>query len=307
MKNLFVTILLVIIVMVLGLKFCCYQVRETESVLVTRFGKPVAERTEPKLYVKWPAPIEQIHRFDSRLQLFEGQMEETTTKGGEPVIVTSYIAWRIAEPRKFFERVSTVSDVQKFLMSQLRNEQNDIIGRHYFSEFINTDPKKIHFGAIETELRDALGKELSEQYGIEVDMVGIKKFEINEDVTKEVFNRMKADRNRKTETILGVGNATATKIRTDAESKKKELLAAANARAKAIMGRGDAEAAKYYKMLEADPELAMFLRDIEALKIMLKKDTTIVLGADTQPIKLLKEIPDISPKSADGTAEGAAK
>ena len=212
MKNLFLTFLLVVIVIVLGLKFCCYQVRETESVLVTRFGKPVAERIEPKLYIKWPAPIEQVHRFDSRLQLFEGQMEETTTKGGEPVIVTSYIAWRIAEPQKFFERVSTVKDVQKFLMSQLRNEQNDVIGRHYFSEFINTDPDKINFAGIENELREALARELSDKYGIEVAMVGIKKFEINEEVTQEVFNRMKADRNRKTETILGVGNATPSRI-----------------------------------------------------------------------------------------------
>jgi modulator of FtsH protease HflC len=297
MKNLFVTILLIIIVIVLGLKFCFYQVRETESVLITRFGKPVAEKVDPGLYIKWPSPIEKVHRFDSRLQLFEGQMEETTTKGGEPVVVTSYIAWRIAEPQKFFERVSTVNDVQKFLLSQLRNEQNEVIGRHYFSEFINTDPEKINFEGIENELLQSLSTELSDKYGIEVSMVGIKKFEINEEVTAEVFNRMKADRNRKTETILGVGNATATKIRTDAESKKTELLAAANARAKAIMGRGDAEAARYYKMLEEDPELAMFLRDIEALKVMLEKDTTIVLGADTQPIGLLKDVPDISPKA----------
>ncbi|AQQ71929.1 Modulator of FtsH protease HflC [Limihaloglobus sulfuriphilus] len=299
MKNLFVTILLIIIVIVLGLKFCFYQVRETESVLITRFGEPVAEKVDPGLYIKWPSPIEKVHRFDSRLQLFEGQMEETTTKGGEPVVVTSYIAWRIAEPQKFFERVSTVNDVQKFLMSQLRNEQNEVIGRHYFSEFINTDPEKINFEGIENELRQSLGSELSDKYGITVAMVGIKKFEINEEVTAEVFNRMKADRNRKTETILGVGNATATKIRTDAESKKTELLAAANARAKAIMGRGDAEAARYYKMLEEDPELAMFLRDIEALKVMLEKDTTIVLGADTQPIGLLKDVPDIAPEKGE--------
>ena len=66
-----------------------------------------------------------------------------------------------------------------------------------------------------------------------------------------------------------------------------------------LKGLGDADAAKYYKMLEADPELAMFLRDIEALKIMLKQDTTIVLGADTQPIGLLKDVPDITPKSAE--------
>ena len=120
MKNFWTIIFLVLIACILGLKFCSYQVRETESVLITRFGKPIAEKTEPDFYFKWPTPIEKVHRFDSRLQIFEGQMEETTTKGGEPVIVTSYMAWRIANPGRFFEAVSTAKNVEKFLMSKLR-------------------------------------------------------------------------------------------------------------------------------------------------------------------------------------------
>ena len=59
------------------------------------------------------------------------------------------------------------------------------------------------------------------------------------------------------------------------------------------MGQGDAEAAKYYEMLEAEPELAIFLRNLEALKITLKDRATIVLPADTDPFKLLKQIPEI--------------
>jgi len=68
------------------------------------------------------------------------------------------------------------------------------------------------------------------------------------------------------------------------------------AQAKAIRGEGDAEAAKYYKLLEADPEFAMFLRNLEALGKILKEKSTIVLGAESEPIKLLKGIPDIKPK-----------
>jgi len=40
----------------------------------------------------------------------------------------------------------------------------------------------------------------------------------------------------------------------------------------------------------------MFLRYIEALKKILEEKTTIVLGAETEPIKLLKGIPNIEPK-----------
>lgn len=296
MRNISTTVFVLIIAVVLGFKFCSFQVRETESVLVTRFGKPVKEVTEPGFYSKWPNPVETVHRFDSRLQVFEGQMEETTTKGGEPVIVTTYMNWRIAEPGKFFETVSNAKNAEKFLLSQLRNEQNAVIGKHEFSEFINTDSQKIHFAGIEDELKEALKVTLLDKYGIDVAMVGIKKFEISEKVTEEVFNRMRSDRKKKTERILAEGNATAAKIKAEADAKKTELLAAAEARAKAIRGKGDADAAKYYKLLEADPQLAMFLRDIEALKKILKQRSTIVLGAETDPIKLLKEVPDLQPK-----------
>jgi modulator of FtsH protease HflC len=55
-------------------------------------------------------------------------------------------------------------------------------------------------------------------------------------------------------------------------------------------------------MLDADPQLAMFLRDIDALKKVLKEKTTIVLGADTDPIKLLKQVPDLKPAAGAAAA-----
>ncbi len=297
MKNISTSIFVLLVAVSLGFAFCSFQVRETESVLVTRFGKPIGDPiTEPGFYWKWPQPIDQVHRFESRLQVFEGQMEETTTKGGEPVIVTSYMDWRIADPLKFYETVTSATNAQKYLLSQLRNEQNAIIGKHSFNEFINTDPSKIKFAQIEDEIRDSLKKILMDKYGIEVATVGIKKFEISEKVTQQVFNRMRSDRKKKSERILAEGSAEAAKIKADAEAKKTEILATAQARAKAIRGKGDADAAKYYKLLEEDPQLAMFLRDVDALKKILKDRSTIVLGAQTEPIKLLREVPNIEPK-----------
>jgi membrane protease subunit HflC len=129
--------------------------------------------------------------------------------------------------------------------------------------------------------------------------VGIKQINVPKEVTEKVFDRMKADRKRKTESILAEGNAEAERIRSDALAKQKELLAVAETQANAIRGAGDAEAAKYYKMLEADPELAMFLRDIEALKKILKERSTIVLGVETEPIGLLKEMPDLNKEAGE--------
>lgn len=295
MKNVWVFLSVLAVVVILVLFAVVFQVRATETVIVTRFGDPIRPIDKPGLYVKLPPPIDRVHRFDSRSRLYEGVLEETNTAGNEPIIVNSYVVWRIKEPDKYLVRVQDMRSAEDKLRSLLRNTQNSVIGRHYFSEFINTDPELIKFEQIESEMKAEIADHAMTEYGIEIQTVGIKRLMISEKVTEKVFERMKADRKRRTESILAAGNAQAERIRSDALAKQKELLAVADSQAKAIRGAGDAEAAAYYKMLEADPQLAMFLRDVESLKRILKDRSTIVLGVETEPIGLLKELPTLGP------------
>lgn len=296
MKNIAITIFAISVISILALYLISFQVSQTECCLVTRFGKPTRQITEPGWFFRYPAPIERVHKFDSRMRVFTADLGETSTKGAVPIIINTYIVWRIAEPLKFINSVKTVKEAENYLRSQLSDTQNTIVGQYLFSEFVNSDVSKIKIEEIQCKMLADLREAVIDDYGIEINTLGIKQLKISEDVTKDVFERMKAERNRKTQSTIAQGNAEATRIRTDADSKKTQLLVAAEARAKAIRGAGDAEAAKYYKMLEADPDLAMFLRDIEALKIILKERSTIVFSADTEPFKLLKEMPKIKPK-----------
>ncbi len=296
MKNVSGLIFVIVVILLLVLYLVSFQVRETEYAIVTTFGKATRPITEPGWYWKWPDPIQRYHKFDARNHIYDGIMEETTTKGGEPIIVTSYVLWNITDPLTFLESVRDKTGAETQLRSLLRDTQNSIIGAHYFSEFVNSDPEKIRFAEIEKEMKAALSEKSEEDFGIGIQMVGIKQLGVSEKVTTDVFERMRSDRTRKTEAILAQGNAEATKIRTDAERKRTEILAYAEAQAKAVRGKGDAEAASYYKMLEEDPELAMFLRDIEALRNILKEKSTVILDADSDPLRLLREIPDIEPK-----------
>jgi membrane protease subunit HflC len=298
MKNIAVTIFIVLLIAAIGLYLVSFQVREVESALVTTFEKPTREITEPGWYFKWPTPIQRVYKFDSRMKVFEKtDLSETPTKGAVPIIVNTYVVWKIAEPLQFFNAVGTDREAESKLRSQINGTQNRVIGRHFFSEFVNSDPLKIRFKQIEEEMHTELQQAVTDaNYGIEIKTLGIKQLKVSENVSKDVFKRMKAERERITLATIAEGNAEATAIRTDANSIKTELLAAARARAKAIRGQGDAEAAKYYKMLQADPELAMFLRNIEAFKTIATEKATFVIPADTEPFTLLKERPDIKPK-----------
>ena len=295
MKNIAVTIFIALVVLVMGLYLISFQVRETESALVTRFGQPVRTITKPKLCFKFPAPIERIHRFDSRLQVFQADLSETTTKGAVPIIVNTYVVWKIAEPLKFLNSVGTAKEAEAKLYSQITDTQNRVIGKHSFGEFVNSDPNQIKFQDIEGDMLTDLKQTLSNEYGIEIKTLGIKQLKVNKDVTAKVFDRMKAARSLRTKATISEGEGEATKIKSDADFKKSVLLTAAEARALAIKGQGDAEAARFYKMLEEDPELAMFLRKIDSLVKILKERATIVIRPEG-PFDILEKTPSLKPR-----------
>ena len=301
MKNIAIAIFIAFIVITLSLYLVSFQVRDTQSCLVTTFGKATRPLVEPGVHFKWPFPIQQVYRFDSRMRVFAPQVEETPTAGLDPIIVNTYVVWKIARPLEFFNAVETVKKAEdELLRSRFRNTQNTVIGRHYFSEFVNSDESRIKFEEIEAEMLTDLRQAVADaNYGIEIKALGIKQLKVSEEVSKEVFERMKAERNRRAEAIISQGAVEANKIRTDTDRKSQELLAAAEARAKIIRGLGDAEAAKHYEKLEADPELAMLLRDLEALQKMLEDRTTLVVPTDKKPFSLLKEMPEIKAIGSD--------
>jgi membrane protease subunit HflC len=297
MKNTWVLILVLVVSIVFILMLFSYQVRETEKAVVYQFGEPIKTVDEPGFKWKLPRPIQKVVTYDIRGRMLERTMEETTTRGGEPIIVTSYVVWHINDPQVYQKSLSgNEEEAKKQLTSILGNTQNEVVGAHDFSEFVNTDASKIQFEQIENEMM-AIMRPAAEGLGIDIMAVGIKKLSLSKDVTQDVFERMKADRKRKTENILSSGRAVAKEITSDAERKQAELLAFVNREVQTIEGEGIAEAAKYYQQLETEPELAMFLWDLESLKRILKEKATVIIGAETEPFKLLREMPEIKPGS----------
>jgi membrane protease subunit HflC len=295
MKNIAIPILIAVIFLVMVIYLVTFQVRETEAAFVTRFGKPVREITAPGLYAKWPTPIEQVHTFDARMRVLEAELGETTTSGTVPIIVNTYVVWRVAEPLKFLNAVKTIENAESKLRNQINDTQNRVIGQHTFGAFVNSDPDQIKFDQIQAQMLADLQGPALKDYGIEIKTLGIKQLKISAEVTKQVFERMKAERQRRTDATISEGDAEAGRIMAEANMKRDVLLAAAEARAKTVRGQGDAEAAKYYKMLEEDPQLAIFLRNIEAFVASLKERATIIIPADADPFRLLMGMPSLQP------------
>jgi membrane protease subunit HflC len=172
----------------------------------------------------------------------------------------------------------------------VNSAKNAAVGRHPLSHFLSTDPRQLKFSEIEEEIRTDVRKTARENYGIEVDFLGIKKLGLPESITQRVFDRMAAERQKHVQSIRGDGERQAIQIRSAAELEQQNILAEAERQATSIRGQADAEAAKSFAVFEQEPRLAILLLKLTALEQTLKERTTLILDDRTPPLDLLRGV-----------------
>lgn len=301
----FPTILVaLVIIVVIVCMMCAFQVRFTETVVVTRFDKIVSEQPkEPGLHFKWPWPVDQVHRFDKRLHAFETEFRQAATEDQKTVILTAYATWRIDDGVKFLTAVGREDGADKKIRDLLDNQVQLVLRMNPLSALVNTDPNVMKLDQIEAEFLSGIKDAAKARYGIEVVSVGIKRLGLPESVTKDVFARMKEDRQTEIKQLTAEGEAEATKIRVNAEQISKKIIARAEAYANTIRGQGDAEAAKYYRIFAENPELSSFLKKIDTVQQIFESgQITLVLDADKfVPFDILQTMKSVG---GDGASKG---
>lgn len=297
-----------LVVVIIVFMMCAFQVRFTETAVVTRFDE-IVETVEPKdagLHFKLPWPIDRIHRYDTRLRSFETDFRQLGTEDQKTIVLTAYATWRIADGTQFLKAVSKEDAAGAKIRDLLENRVSIVLRTHPLSHLVNVDPKEMKFAAIEKEFLAGIREQAIKNYGIEIVTVGIKRLGIPESVTKEVFARMKEDRQETIKKLTAEGQAEGQKIRSSAEEIASKILARADAYAKQIEAQGDAIAASYYSKFMENQTLADFLKRRETLqKILEAGQTTLVLDATQfEFLEPLKEaVPKATPRSQGDVAQ----
>ena len=266
-----------------------YQLNQTESAVVTTFGRPAAV-TEPGLHFRWPFPFQRIYRFDKRIRSFEGgagKLEETTTSDGHNILVGIYVDFKIGNVEKFFVTFENITNAEDQLNSWMRSAKNAAFGQYRFNQIVNTDPAQMKLTEIQNRIKEELIRKTS-GYGLEILRVGINTINVPKTVSEKVFARMIAERKLVADKYIAEGNSEARKIRIEADSASTIRLADAEAKAKEIRAEGDVEAAKSYEIFQKNPELAKFLRKLDSLREIMRGRTTMVIDTNTAPFDLLK-------------------
>ena len=281
----------VLLLLIFGLLLIFFQVRTTEVAMVTTFGKPTRAITEPGLKWKFPWPIQQVYKFDKRIQNFESKFEQVFTSDGHSLLIKIYAGWNISQPQVFFPKFGdSVARVEEALSGLTRSAYSGVVGTHPFSDFISTDEKQLKFEQIEAEILQRIQRDVqANAYGVEVKFVGIKRVGLPESVTKLVFERMQAERQGRVRQIESEGQREASDIRTAANLASAKIITEAEAEATKIRGEGDKQAAASLQAFQQEPELANFLIQLRALEDFLKERTTLILDTQTSPLNLLNQ------------------
>lgn len=290
-----------LLIIVFALWLVVFQVRQSEVALVTTFGNPTRSIEKPGAYLKWPWPVQRVHKFDQRIQDFETQdkFDESLTSDSHNLLCQLYIGWQIKDARVFFPKFASgtiaeperasIAAAEKVLEGVVRTHKNAVIGQHVLADFVSTNTAQLKFDTIENEIMTAVAAQVqSNNYGIEIKYLGIKKLGFPESVTQSVFDRMKSERDVIISKTKNLGEAEASKIRTSAERTADEIVAVANGEATRIRGQGEAEAAKSFTIFQQNPDLEKFLLDLDALEQLMKNRATLIFDDSTSPFNLFR-------------------
>jgi modulator of FtsH protease HflC len=297
-KNILTIVIAAVLVLIFVLLLFVFQVRLSEVAVVTTFGRPVNNITEPGAYFKWPWPIQKVYRFDQRVQNFEDKFSENLTADNNNLLTSVYVGWQISDAKAFFPKFAggSVPAAQRMLESMLRSAKSAVIGKHSLSEFVNANPADLKFDAIENEIEQAVQTQLStNDCGIRIEFLGIKKLGLPESVTQTVFSRMTAERQVLISRAENDGKAQAQIIQSAADRQAADTINNATAAAIRIQGAGEAEAAKVLPVFQQNPELAIFLAQINALQQTINQHTTLIFDERTPPFNLFTSLPTNSP------------
>lgn len=279
-----------IVVVLLVLSSVLFEVKETEHVVVTQFGKPVRVIDQAGLFAKLPDPFQSVRRFDKRLLLYDFKAAEFVTSDKKNLILDMYLTWKIVEPLKFLASVRERS-IAEFLLADVAGaEVGAAIGKMPLSALVSIDPAAVMVDSIMGQVTANCRSRALADYGIDVQYVKVKRIRLPEQNLESVFQRMRTDRQRIAKKYRSEGEEEAIKIRADADKEKRDILARAYRDAEMIRGEGEAEAAGIYAAaFNRDPRFYKLTRTLQAYEKFLNSKTTVILSTDSELLRLFKE------------------
>lgn len=239
-----------------------FVVFEFDKAVMLKFGKLVRSDITPGLHFRIPF-VDEVRRFDGRIQTLDTRAERYPTVEKKSVMVDLYAHWKITDVARYYTATGGDATRAELLISQRINEGlRNQFGVRTLHEVVSGERD-----ALMVNMTQKLTEITSKELGIEVVDVRVKRIELPDEVSVDVYNRMNSERAREARKHRSEGKEVAEGIRADADRQKIVLEAEAYGEAEKIRGEGDAKATAIYAAAYGkNPELFNFTRSLQAYR-----------------------------------------
>ena len=265
-----------------------FTVQENEYACTVRFQKIIDTTDQAGLHFKIPF-IDTVKYFTKATQLYDIPPSEVLTSDKQNMTVDCYILWSISDPKLFYQTISTTTRAEERLDAITYSALKTDMGTLAQSDIINMND-----GAERNAIYESIAEEVDKAaaaYGIRVEDVKIKQFDLPESNLNAVYNRMISERNQMAEKYTADGNYEASIIRNDVDKQVNIIVSNAEAEAAKLEAEGEAE---YMRLLaeayntDDKKEFYEFTLALDALEKSLNgNEKTVILDADSELAQIL--------------------
>lgn len=267
---------------------CFFTVAEDEYACTVRFSKIIGTTADAGLHFKLPF-IDSVKYFTKATQLYDIPPSEVLTSDKQNMTVDCYILWSIADPKLFYQTLGSTGTAEQRLDALTYNELKTVMGTLAQADIINMED-----GARRNDIYTNIASDvdrLARTYGIRVEDVKIKQFDLPESNLNAVYNRMISERNQMAEKYTADGNYEASIIRNDVDKQVNIIVSDAEAEAAKLVAEGEGE---YMRMLAAaydsqdKKDFYEFTLALDALKKSLDgTEKTVILDGNSALAQIL--------------------
>lgn len=271
------------LVVVIGV-FSIFTVEQWQKAILFQLGKVVSSDYEAGLQFKVPV-IQNVEKFDARLQTLESDPELYLTSEKKNVLVDSFVLWRVKNVESFYTATGgSIARAGARLGEIVRKGLKDEFGKRTIQEVVSGKRADI------MDILTVTANAQAEPFGIEIVDVRVKRIDLPTEVSTSVYQRMQAERQRVARDFRSRGEEEAKRIRARAEREREVILAEAERDAQRVRGEGDGQAAETYaKAYGEDAEFYAFYRSLGAYRASFDSPSDVILlGPDNDFFRYFK-------------------
>ena len=279
---------IIVLLLIIVAASSMYVVAENQYACTFRFSEIVNTESSAGLHFKIPF-IDSVKYFSKATQLYDIPPSEVLTSDKQNMTVDCYILWSISDPQQFYRALGTTLEAEERLNAITYNALKTAMGTLAQADIINMND-----GAERNQIYEGIATTVDTQaktYGIHVEDVKIKQFDLPDSNLNAVYARMISERNQMAEKYTAEGNYEASVIRNEVDKQVNIIVSNAKAEAAQLEAQGEAE----YMQRLADAydtddkkEFYKFTLALDALKQSLSgSEKTVILDKDSDLAQIL--------------------